>query len=142
MLFVFRSLCKNLDSIKSNLKINIVNPNLTSIFGNPWIFEIPVNFKPTFIDMNLLNTNLHLNDFIRDGRWNFNGIQQSLNELFNPANMNLGHIDFNSTNSWAWISSLKGKSIVSEVYSHLNKSSHDYFSWKGWTNLWKLNAPP
>lgn len=62
----FRSLCKNLDAIKSNLCLNIVNPNYTSVLRDPWHCETPINLKPTFVNINFVDDNLHINDFIRD----------------------------------------------------------------------------
>lgn len=42
-----------------------MNPNFTSVVEDPWIFEMPINFKPTFVNMSLIEDILNLNDFIQ-----------------------------------------------------------------------------
>lgn len=108
-----------------------MNPNYTSVLGDPWHCETPINLKPTFVNINFVDDNLHINDFIRDVNWNFTSIQQFLGELFILVNMHLKQID-----SLATIPGFgKGRNVVSKVYNHINNSSSDDFSLRGWKNL-------
>lgn len=138
----FRSLCKTLDSIKSHLRIKVVNRNFTSVLEDPWIFEMPINFKPTFVNMSFIGDNLHLNDFIQPDNWNSTHVQQFLSEHISFVSMNLGHIDSSSQNFQVWSSNNCRSIVVSEVYIYLNKSNAKGSPWKGWKNLWRLKTTP
>lgn len=66
-------------------------------------FEIPIQFKPTYVNMNLINEELSLSNFIHDGNWNFSSIHLFLSEHFNPPKLDLSSIDPSTVNSWVWI---------------------------------------
>lgn len=50
--------------------INSFNPNATSLLYESWLFEIPLAFKPTYLNMELDLHYLHLFDFIIGIHWN------------------------------------------------------------------------
>lgn len=62
----YRSLCKNLEIIKTDLRHGKINPNFTSVFDNQVFFKIPVNLMPTFVNMSFFNENPNLYAFIDD----------------------------------------------------------------------------
>lgn len=47
----FKGLCINANILKPFLWINWFNPVVTSLLHHPWMFEIPIAFKPFFINM-------------------------------------------------------------------------------------------
>lgn len=44
-----------------------MNPNSISVLDDPWIFEMHVSLKPTFVNINFIDENFHINNFIHDG---------------------------------------------------------------------------
>lgn len=44
--WLFRGLCITTEIIKPYLSINLINPSLTFLLQDPWIFEVPLAFKP------------------------------------------------------------------------------------------------
>lgn len=118
----FRSLCKTLESTKSNQRIKTMKPNCTSVLEDSWIFDMPISVKPSFVNMDLIDESLHLNDFIHNDRWSLSHIHQFLSPHINFESLNLGSIDDNNHNIWSWSSKSQGHGIISEVYKTLNAS--------------------
>lgn len=50
-LSLIKMLCKNGEKLRPNLLIDAYSPNSTDFMNDPLIFEIPLNLKPTFINM-------------------------------------------------------------------------------------------
>lgn len=65
-----------------NFKINICNPSLTNIWENPWILDIPLAKKPTFLNMQEPFESLLLGDLTTNGCWNFPAIEAFLGPNF------------------------------------------------------------
>lgn len=57
------------------------------------VFEIPINYKPTFINMDLLDTNIHFVDLIDYSNWNFSVIARVLSNSLDFPIRNFGRID-------------------------------------------------
>lgn len=49
----FRGLCKSAMFIKHHCKLHSVNPNNNFLMWDPWLFNIPLALKPTFINMDM-----------------------------------------------------------------------------------------
>lgn len=119
-----------------------MKPNCTLVLENSWIFDMPISIKPSFVNMDLIDESLHLNDFIHNDRWSLSHIHQFLSPHINFESLNLGSIDDNNHNIWSWSSKSQGHGIISEVYKTLNASQAHMDSWKGWKNIWRINSPP
>lgn len=44
----FRSLCNTAHILKPFMLYNSINPSISSLLFDPWYFEIPTSFKPSF----------------------------------------------------------------------------------------------
>lgn len=128
----FRSLCKNLDATKIYWKLNLVNLNCTLVLEDLWIFDMPINAKSTFVNMDLLNENLQLNEFIHNDRWSLTSLQQFLSPHITPRFTSLGRLDLQSHNHWVWSSNTHVCNIVFKVYNTLNTSHTETAPWQGW----------
>lgn len=103
---------------------------------------MPINAKSTFVNMDLLNGNLQLNEFIHNDRWSLTSLQQFLSPHITPRFTSLGRLDLQSHNHWVWSSNTHVCNIVFEVYNTLNTSHTETAPWQGWKNIWRLNAAP
>lgn len=128
--------------IKPLIWLNVINPNCTSVLNNPWCFEIPINFKPTFINVDLLDSNIHLADSTDDSNLNFSPNTRHLSNRIDSLIRNSSRIDPDRQKSWVILVSSKCYSIISAIYILLNDSNFSNYSWQGWKNMWKLNTPP
>lgn len=54
----------------SNLLFRLRMLTLTTFLYNPWCFEIPLAFKPTFLNMDLDFNDISVANFIVDIHWN------------------------------------------------------------------------
>ena len=57
-------LCNIAGEVSSNLWIRVHNSNDTDVWSDPWLFNIPIAFKPTFINVDLLPWTLTIVDFM------------------------------------------------------------------------------
>lgn len=59
-------------NILLHLWINSFNSNCISVLNDPWCFDIPINFKPTFINMDLIDVDIHISRLINESDWDYN----------------------------------------------------------------------
>lgn len=138
----FGFLCKNLDHIKTNLCINAIDLDSTSILKDPQCLEITICFRPTFVNMNYMDLNVHLADIIENGNWNFNCLNEFLSNNLNSPVKTLGQINPEGAKHWVWLPSSNNISMVYTVYASVNSSKDTTNLWEGWKNLWKLTTSP
>lgn len=130
--WIFRSLCKTLGANKSNC---------ISVLEDPWIFNMPIRLKPTFVNMDINFDSLQLNNFILNDWWDHSFIQHFLSPLIRPAISNLSNIDFSNHNLWTWSSSSLSCSIVLEIYKSLNSTHVQTNPWRVGRTFGKLRLP-
>lgn len=52
--------------LKPNLQLSVCNPITTSFWDDPWLLDLPLHYKPTFLNMDLFN-NLSFNLIVPNG---------------------------------------------------------------------------
>lgn len=67
----FQGLCKTANIIKPFLWINSYNPNSILVLHDPWLFEILIALKPTFINVDLDLDSYSMQDFHSGNGWNY-----------------------------------------------------------------------
>lgn len=64
MSWFFQQLRNSADQLKPYLCFKECSPDSTNFLLDPWIFEIPLAFKPTFINMDILVEHLNVADIL------------------------------------------------------------------------------
>lgn len=67
--FLFRGLCAIANGLKPYCWIKSSNPSTTYLFFDSWCFEIPLAFKPNFLNSEIDLISMTLFDFISDNNW-------------------------------------------------------------------------
>lgn len=49
----FKSTCCSTDFIKLHYRILITNPSYLSLMNDPWLLDLPISHKPTFLNMEI-----------------------------------------------------------------------------------------
>ncbi|XP_039113706.1 uncharacterized protein LOC120249264 [Dioscorea cayenensis subsp. rotundata] len=118
----FRGLCRTLIQIKPFLWIKNVNPSDVSFLFDPWLFEIPLAFKPTYLNMDLNLDGFSINDFVVDIHWNLAALQRVFGEQINTEAFRLGSIYASDSSHWVWFPKTPHcSSLSSKVYGQLGK---------------------
>ncbi|XP_039132528.1 uncharacterized protein LOC120269260 [Dioscorea cayenensis subsp. rotundata] len=106
------------------------------------MFEIPIAYKPVFLNMDLDVTDCCITDFIENSMWSMD----ALNSLFGPnwssPIISHGKLVSGVNNHWLWFPDSKGTKISSNVYNFLTSNKVEAQGWCGWSNIWKLNIAP
>lgn len=130
-----KDILKTLNVIKPNLHLAACNPNLNNIQEDPWIPDIPLSRKTTFINMNLID-NIFINSFVLDGAFN-------IHECSDLYGANLNHVILKDTifdnvvkNAWLWHLISSYASTVAVIYDYLNSESLNSIVWKVWCPIW------
>ncbi|XP_039113810.1 uncharacterized protein LOC120249385 [Dioscorea cayenensis subsp. rotundata] len=136
-----KDIIKTVNCIKPNLHLQICNPSLTNVWDDPWILDLPLSRKPTFINMDIID-NISINSFILNASFNIS----NCSELFGN---NLTHVILNNTsfdnvasNEWVWRPISSKASTVAAIYEHLNSDGPSTDAWVGWRLIWKLRVTP
>lgn len=127
--------CRIMEIIKPNLWINVVNPFQISILQDPWLFEIPLNYKPTFINMDIEWDNVFFSDFYNDSGWNCSMLNLAFGKNLDSPAIGMGKIDPNGLHHWVWFPSAKSNKIPNAIYHFLNSSCPPNEPWVGWDNM-------
>lgn len=125
----FRVLCKSVDILKPHIWINCINPSITSVLHHPWLFEIPIIFKPVFFNMDMDFENLHLDDFIDNSGWNMHTLNLVLGPIWNSPVINHGKITSEEVNHWVWFPSTNSDNISDSIYHLLNRTQANNQHW-------------
>ncbi|XP_039138822.1 uncharacterized protein LOC120276159 [Dioscorea cayenensis subsp. rotundata] len=134
----FKGLLSSAHKLRSCFWIKTVNPNKTSLLYHPWCLDIPLAFKPTYINSDLDLQSMNLCDFLCNDSWDWNKLFMLFGENFLFFTNKLGVIDCRSSNHWVWSPKSGSSKLASSVYHFLN---HNH-NWVGWKKLWELNVAP
>ncbi|XP_039136968.1 uncharacterized protein LOC120274488 [Dioscorea cayenensis subsp. rotundata] len=140
--WVFRSICKTASILKPNLWINTFNPIQTSFQFDPWLFDVPIAFKPTFLNVSADFSNPTMSELVVNGHWNFSLLESLFGENLSSIISNLSAIDCSGNNTWVWLPNPSKLKISAAVYHHLNLGINHNESWAGWTKIWRLHVAP
>jgi len=100
--------------------MNFINPSLTSFFNDPWYFEIPLAFKPTYLNMEIDYANIHMSDLLNDNFWNYNRLQTIFGSYLNDNIICQSQINYDQGNRWVWFPKSKETNLYAMIYSHFN----------------------
>lgn len=100
--WVFRGICLFATVLKPNLWIKTVNPLQTSFMLDPWLFDVPLAFKPTFLNVNVDFLDIRLIDIVTDGQWNSLYLCDIFGDYLGSSVSNICSIDCGGNNYWVW----------------------------------------
>lgn len=66
----FKRLSKTADLLKPYLWINYLNPSVTFVLHHPWMFEIPIAYKPVYLNMDINFEVSQISNFLDNATWN------------------------------------------------------------------------
>lgn len=115
--------------------------NKTSILNDPWCNEIPILYKPTFINVYMMQDG-KVEDLIRGSYWNYEELEgQCAPHLIHG----IRNIHFDSSESDKWIQAVGfiGLPITKSVYKTLLENSHQLGDTDiNCKRLWEMKLPP
>ncbi|KAH7655953.1 Reverse transcriptase zinc-binding domain-containing protein [Dioscorea alata] len=111
---LYTSLSNSIVDVRVNLVITC-NPNLVNLWKDPWLYEIPIAFKPTYLNMH---------------------IPINWNRISNLK------IEYHANNSWVWTPITSSTKLVNVNYNRLNLTSNSREHWEGWMFMWCLHVIP
>lgn len=120
--WLFRGMCKIADDIKAYLWMQSINPHTVSFLHDPCCFEMPIAFKPTFLNMQLDFESFSVTDFIQDNAWDINKFSTIFWSEVNPIVLSHGKIHPLDYSKWVWFSKTNNKTVIATIYSHYNSS--------------------
>ncbi|XP_039145745.1 uncharacterized protein LOC120282984 [Dioscorea cayenensis subsp. rotundata] len=138
----FRGLCHNANIIKPHLWLYHFNPAHIDLMLDPWYFEIPLAFKPTFLNMDFDLHLLSLSDLLLNDVWNYTVLHNIFGAFLNLDYLNINKCSINFAKHWVWFPKANNIKTTSMVYSHFNNSAGTMNPWDGWRNLWRLKIAP
>lgn len=71
----YRGMCRNAKHIRPFLWLKTINPSITSFLNDPWYFEIPIAFKPTYFNMEIDFDSIQISNLLVDTHWNIHRLQ-------------------------------------------------------------------
>ncbi|XP_039120733.1 uncharacterized protein LOC120257304 [Dioscorea cayenensis subsp. rotundata] len=89
----YRGLCRTARIIKPHCRILSVNPLKTTFMFDPWYFETPLVYKPTYLSMEENFETLNLTDFLVDSHWNLHSLNLMFGSHLNLETINHAHQD-------------------------------------------------
>lgn len=130
------------NTIKPFISLNHVNPEHTNFMHDLGYFEIPLAFKPTFLNIGMTYDLFQISDILMGNSWNFT----LLHAIFG-ANLNFDylihrHVSVDHENNSVWHPKSKKNKLFSMVYSHFSQNAGPLVPWDGWENLWHLKIAP
>lgn len=73
--------------LKPNLCLSVCNPSTSSLWDDPQLFDLPLRFKPTFSDKDLIE-NLSFNLITPNGSFDLNACLDVFGYSFGRDNLN------------------------------------------------------
>lgn len=117
---IFRGLYTTANVLKPNCWINNLNPGITSMSNDPWCFDIPLAFKPTFINIDFDMASMTVGDLIYYNCWDLHKLIDLFGYHSNDIINRLGTIDPYGANHWVWFPKSNTLKITSNVYQFLS----------------------
>lgn len=98
--WVFWGLCNTASVLKPNLWLRSINTNYTSFLCGPWLFDIPLSFKPTFLNVQVDFEFLTIFELAPNGSWDNHKLKILFGDNLNYLITNLSSIDNEDFNNW------------------------------------------
>ncbi|KAJ0973685.1 hypothetical protein J5N97_015650 [Dioscorea zingiberensis] len=112
-----------------------------SILHFPWLFDTPICFKPTFINIDYDLSGMQLRNITDEGKWD----QAIIDNLF-PLEVNelIREKKFSSEEiqeKWVWTSGTGGATLTSAIYDTLRTKTGER-AWMGWKKTLETTCGP
>lgn len=104
----FCGLCRTASIIKPFMCLSSFNLSTSSILLDPWYFEIPIAFKPTYPNMDLDLNSFSFSNLFVSTHWNLQALNHIFGEHLNMSALNHSIIDTQGSNHWVWHPNSKG----------------------------------
>lgn len=116
----FLCICKTAHLLKPNMWMNTIDLVSTSFMFDPWYFEIPLDFKPTYLNMELDLFSINLTELIVDVHQNLHELHNIFGDHLNTQALALGNNIVEGLNNWVWFPNSKGIHLSNNIHSFLN----------------------
>ncbi|XP_039135720.1 uncharacterized protein LOC120273142 [Dioscorea cayenensis subsp. rotundata] len=136
-----KAISKTMSVIKQNFHLATCNPNLVNVWEDPWLLDLPLNYKPTFINMNVID-DLAVNSFISENTFNSNACSELFGGSLSRVVLNETNFDIHASNDWVWRPISSKATTVAVVYDFVNSGRTSQLVWNGWQIIWKLKVVP
>nr|CAD1827035.1 unnamed protein product [Ananas comosus var. bracteatus] len=113
----------------------------TTIWDDPWIFSIPLSWKPTYINMNVPFGKKKVARLIRAGNWNYDRLVEWFGPILAHNICKIILSPDNGSDEWIWAPKKDGKPSVKSIYHHINQGFYVPQATK-WKVLWSLPVAP
>lgn len=138
----YRGMVHNALIIRSFLWMNSFNPNMTSFLNDPWYFEIPIAYKPTFLNMDIDYSIFQISELLVNIHWDIDQMHFIFGLHINDNVLGQSSISYNQSNHWVWFPNSKGTKLSAKIYSFFNHRRFFGNHWNGWGKIWKLKVAP
>lgn len=137
--WTWRLLITSLKEIRGGLIKVVSNGHDTNVWQDPWIFCLPIDKWPTYINMNMRLAVTNVSDMISVGNWNFDLISA----LFCPeiTDQILGIVlpICEAKYKWVWKNNPIGLATSKSTYCFMRNPRLE--PWVGWKQIWALCVP-
>lgn len=97
-----KTLCKGARMIRSQFWVKVCNPNIIDFWNDSWLFDIPLDRKPTYINMYLDLDSATISNFVFDNSINLNSIHDLVGDQIDNVRLLKMRFDDSKTNLWVW----------------------------------------
>ena len=138
----FKSFCNSASLLKNNIRLLNCNLDATNMWTDPWLMDIPIMHKPTYLNMSIPLENTTLHDIVDSNGPILDRIYHMFGHNLDWNWINNLNMSATNTNLWVWTPHTHHATMASAVYNHINRDSNDYNIWEGWRNIWKICTLP
>ncbi|KAJ0975854.1 hypothetical protein J5N97_017819 [Dioscorea zingiberensis] len=138
--WTYRGLLTTAREIKGNMSITKVHTNC-SVWYDPWLFNVPINQMPTYVNVNIDIIQLHVVDFLTHEHWDHDKLSETFPDWLVDHITSLPINYEEEQTEWKWMHNTKGKSLTAAIYDEFRLKDQSNL-WPGWPKLWRLNVVP
>lgn len=119
--YFFKMLWKCVDLFKPNLWINVCNFTLTDFMHDLWVFEPPLAYKPTYIDMDLPIEGLNVADFLNNNTMTLGNLSVFLGGDMDWSRLSKFWFTSVDRNYWVWFPYANTSKVSNVIYNFINQ---------------------
>ncbi|XP_043809044.1 uncharacterized protein LOC122722412 [Manihot esculenta] len=138
--FLWRSIWETRGLIRAGAYWRIGNGQSVSVWGQPWLRELPESLVSTTPPLNYAR--VVVSDLIINHRWNESLIAQMFNERDRSCILNIPLSLSSCSDTWCWKFESKGHYSVKSAYRFLVDGFQHREGSEIWKRFWKAKVPP
>lgn len=99
----YKPILNSADFLKANFKILVCNPLNLNLFMDPCIMDMPIMFKPTYLNMNYSLLDLPFTEIISNNSFNLDILENFFGKNLEWDWISKIRIDFSADNVWVGV---------------------------------------